>query len=162
MLLGPAPSPCVQGLGKAIKIIRFRFFDELKNAIKNELKKKKFDLAIHCAAVSDFKPVSSYKGKIKSGIKSLNLKLIRTEKLVKIFKKIQPKIKLVIFKLELGVSKSILLKRALAAKKEYNADIAVANTFIGSRYKAFILDKEGKIFCANNKALMAKKLVDLI
>jgi len=160
LILGPADNSCC--LDKSIDIIRFRFFDELKSAIVRQLKNKKFDTIIHSAAVSDFKLVSSFKGKIGSGLKSLNLRLVPTEKLVRLFKKIQPQVKLVIFKLELGVSKSVLLNRALVAKKKYKADAVVANTFIGSSYRAFIIDNKGKIIPAGNKALMVKKLLNVV
>lgn len=156
LILGPVSDCCID---KTIDVLRYRFFDELKSTIVKQLKSKKFDIVIHTAAVSDFKLASSFKGKIDSGIKSLNLKLIPTEKLVRLFKKIQPGIKLVIFKLELGVSKNALIKRALKAKKEYNADIAVANTYVASRYRAFIIDNAGKVIPASNKNIIVRKLL---
>ncbi|MCM8780179.1 MAG: phosphopantothenoylcysteine decarboxylase, partial [Candidatus Omnitrophica bacterium] len=140
LLLGPVSSLYAQRLDKPIEIIRYRFFDELKRALEKELKSRRFDIIIHSAAVSDFKLARSFKGKIASGAQGLNLKLVPTQKLARLFKKIQPKAKLVIFKLELGVAKNTLLKRALKAKKEYRADLAVANTFINNKYRASIID----------------------
>ena len=159
LLSGQADICCIN---KKIRLIRFRFFDELKKAIEKELRNRKFDIIIHSAAVSDFRPVRVNKGKISSGIKSLNIKLVPAEKLVKIFKKTQPKVKLVIFKLELGVSANNLIKRAMAAKKEYKADLVVANTFVKDKYRAFIIDSAGNIFGANNKNGLVKGLIKFL
>ena len=52
-------------LDKKIKIIKYRFFDELAKLLKIELLKK-YDIIIHAAAVSDFKFQGSVKGKISS------------------------------------------------------------------------------------------------
>ena len=50
---------------KKIKIIKYRFFDELASVLKKELLKK-YDIIIHAAAVSDFKVKGPSKRKISS------------------------------------------------------------------------------------------------
>ncbi len=96
LLLGPVAAGQIN---KKVRVVRYRFFDELKKALKKELRKTTYHWAVHSAAVSDFRPRQANTGKIKSARKKLLLELIPTEKLVCLFKKIQPKLKLVIFKL---------------------------------------------------------------
>lgn len=156
LLLGQAQACC---LNKEIRLIRFRFFDELKAAIEKELKNRRFDIVIHSAAVSDFKLARSFRGKIDSGIKNLSLKLVPTQKLVRLFKKIQPEAKLIMFKLELNVSKNKLIKMALAAKKEYKADLAIANTFYKDKYLAYILKDENIFGPVYNRGQLTGKLI---
>src|SRR5271157_2085618 len=50
-------------IDKKIKIIKYRFFDELARVLKAELLKK-YDIIIHAAAVSDFKVIGPLKGKV--------------------------------------------------------------------------------------------------
>ncbi|MCM8770659.1 MAG: phosphopantothenoylcysteine decarboxylase [Candidatus Omnitrophica bacterium] len=159
LILGPTDD-C--DIDKSINIVRFKYFTELKEKIINEMKKKNFDIALHAAAVSDFKPRKEFKGKIKSSAKNLNLKLIPTEKLVRLFKKLQPKIKLVIFKLELGLSTAALIKRVKMAKQEYQADIAVANTFHKNGYRAFILTDKKISGPFYNRRQLAKNLISYL
>jgi len=81
-----------------IKIIKYRFFDELEKELKKELKKK-YEIIIHAAAVSDFKVKQASKIKLSSE-KSLTIKLEPTTKLIQEIKRISPTSFLVGFKLE--------------------------------------------------------------
>lgn len=159
LLLGPVEACC---LNKNIRLIRYNFFDELKTILIKELKSKQYDFAIHSAAVSDYKPAHKKIGKIKSNLKSLQIKLIPAEKLVALFKKIQPCIKLIIFKLELRVSKDTLIKRAINSMQQYKADFAVANTLTCGKYQALILDKEGNQINLRSKKELASRLSQLL
>jgi phosphopantothenoylcysteine decarboxylase/phosphopantothenate--cysteine ligase len=159
LLLGPIEA-C--GLDKNINLIRFKFFDELRDLIKKELKSKKYDIFIHSAAVSDYRPLKTYSYKIKSDIKNLKLSLIPTEKLIEMIKKIVPYIFLVGFKLETGVSSKKLISRAKSLIKRAKLDLAVANKIYNDQYKAFILDGKKIKGPFLNKKEMAKKLIKLI
>ncbi len=85
LLLGPQGTCC---LDKRIKLRAYRFFDELKGLLSGELKLKKYDMVIHTAAVSDYRPLKQYSGKVKSGIKHWRLDLVPTEKIIDMIKKI--------------------------------------------------------------------------
>ena len=159
LFLGPVGEV---GLGARIKVRRYRFFEELAAILKRELLSKRYDIVIHSAAVSDYKPKKILATKLKSGVKNLKLNLGPTPKLVNRIKNYADKVLLVMFKLELGVSKKILLERARKAMRSAGADLCVANTFSKNGYKAFIVGKD-RVFCvANSKEKLAKKLLDVI
>ena len=160
LLLGPVETCC---LNKKIRVIRFRFFSELKNLIIKELKTKKYDIVIHSAAVSDYKPSKVYLGKIKSGIKNLRLSLVPAEKIIDLIKRIDNSIILVGFKFEPQAGKDMLIKRSKELIRHANLDLAVANTIDKNKYCAHILDNYnrsyGPIF---NKKNLVAKLANLI
>lgn len=150
-------------LSRSIKIKRFRYFDELHNLIKKELDSKKYDIIIHSAAVSDYRPKKISYDKIKSNIRDFSLELETTTKIVDKIKKYAPHIFLVIFKLDLGISKNRMIEKARATMQESKADLAVVNTFSKKfAYKALIIDRK-QIFCeVNSKEALAGKLLELI
>ena len=160
LILGPVGEA---DLKKAIKIKRFHYFDELHSLIRRELRTKKYDVVIHSAAVSDYKPKQLFFGKIKSSTKGLSLELEKTIKIVDKIKKYGPRVLLTIFKLELGLSKKEMLRRARGTMKIAKADLAVVNTFSKqSPYKALAIDKRRVFFMVSSKQALAKKLLSLI
>ena len=160
LLIGPVETCC---LNKNIKLLRFRFFDELKDKIIQELKYKKYDIFIHSAAVSDYEPSKVYSGKIKSGIKNLRLSLVPAEKIIDLLKRIDNSIILVGFKFEPQAKKDMLIKMTKELIRAANLNLAVANTIDKNKYRAYILDNYnrsyGPIF---NKKDLVTKLADLI
>ncbi len=85
-LLGPAAG--VPVINKGIRTIRFRFFDELKKVLIKELSSGKYDIVIHSAAVSDYRPMEKYGAKVSSNKNSWKIRLAPTEKLIDTVKKI--------------------------------------------------------------------------
>lgn len=149
-------------INKKIKVIRFIFFNELKNTVLRELKAGKFDAFIHSAAVSDYRPLKSYTRKVKSGLKSWKLVLVPAEKIIDSVKMIDRNIFLVGFKFEPEAKKLELVKKARLLMERSGADLVVANTIVQNRYKAHIVGKDyisGPVF---SKEEMAKILVNLI
>ncbi|MEK6715423.1 MAG: phosphopantothenoylcysteine decarboxylase [Candidatus Omnitrophota bacterium] len=158
LVLGPIPNAV--SLRRPIKVIRFKFFDELKKIIISELKSHRYDAVIHSAAVSDFKPEKITSGKIISG-KIYNLKLLPLPKIIDDVRKLAPRAKLVMFKLEPKVSESILIKRARSTLAKVGADFAVANRI--NPYRAHIIDRRGKILTTiKDKKLLAKNLLTFL
>jgi phosphopantothenoylcysteine decarboxylase/phosphopantothenate--cysteine ligase len=78
------------------------------------------------AAISDFRP-KKRRGKISSGEKSLSIELTPTPKIVDLIRKKSKKIGIIGFKLESGLSRSELKKKALEKLKSSNLDLIVAN-----------------------------------
>lgn len=156
LVLGPSGEAM---LPKAIRVISFKFFDELKNIVISELKSKTYDAVIHSAAVSDFKPERITGGKISSG-RIRSLKLLPLPKIIYAIRKLTPAAKLVMFKLEPGVCDSVLIKRAKSAMGRIRADFVVANQL--NPYRAFILDNVGNKIPVKNKRDLAKKILKLI
>ncbi|MCM8831612.1 MAG: phosphopantothenoylcysteine decarboxylase [Candidatus Omnitrophica bacterium] len=153
---------CINTIYKGIKLIPFRYFDELKEAISKQLKKIKYDVIIHSAAVSDYKLKKTFKGKIPSGKEELILKFTPTEKLIKLIRKLAPETVLVQFKLE--VTKKCLIEKAYKSLKENKSDFVVANALedLKMGYKAFIIDKSKKVITINSKKNLFYALLKII
>jgi len=159
LLLGPSRACC---LNEKIKVIPFRFFDELKKNLFRQLYSKKYDIVIHSAAVSDYKPDRASGYKISSGIKKWRLTLVPTPKLIDRIKKIDRALFLVGFKFQPRVKKIKLLEESKDLLRRSNADLVVGNTIDKNRYKAFIVAPQGTVAEALNKEDLADKLVKLI
>jgi len=138
LLLGPAESCC---LNKNIRLIRFKFFEELKNKLEKELKSKKYDILIHSAAVSDYRPSRAKAQKIKSGKKVWQINLVPTLKIIGLIKKYDSSLFLVGFKFEPQAKKKALIDKTRNLIKRAKLNLAVANTTDDkNRYRAYILD----------------------
>jgi phosphopantothenoylcysteine decarboxylase/phosphopantothenate--cysteine ligase len=159
LALGPIDVP---RLNKAIRIIRFRFFEDLKKLVIRQLKTRKYDALIHSAAVSDYRPKASYKGKIPSGARKLSLALRPTEKIINLLKRADPSLFLVGFKFEPRLGKDALLKEARSLTRSAHLDLAVANTLNKNKYRAYILNHAGAYGPLDHKKKMAQVLVSLI
>lgn len=149
----------------SLKVIPFKFFDELFYLMKKEISSKKYDIVIHSAAVSDFKPAKVYKGKISSQREELLLKLKPTIKIVDQIKKWDRKIFLVKFKVECGISKKKLIEKGYQSMLQSDAQLIMANDLTQIKektHKAFIIDREKNIIFCKTKEEIAKKLLDYI
>ncbi|HOX54549.1 MAG: phosphopantothenoylcysteine decarboxylase [Candidatus Omnitrophica bacterium] len=159
LLMGPTENTIINN---CIKVKPFKYFDDFKETFTREINKN-YSVLIHSAAVSDYQPKKSSSGKIKSDFKRLSLDLILTPKLADRVKKINSKIFLVLFKLELNVPKAALIARAFKLLKATEADLVVANTFKGNNYNAYIVDRDKKIIGqAKNKNQLTKLLLKRI
>ncbi len=147
---------------KGIRIKSFRFFQDLRWLVKNEISKHKFDCIIHNAAVSDFLVKREAKEKLDSDIKNLNVRLIRAPKIVDEIRKKAPDSLLIIFKLEPNVSDLKLIKRARFTQEKVKADIVVANTFKRDKLKGFIYNHRGRLGEVNSRKSLAKKLISIL
>lgn len=160
LLLGPTAQYVQNG---KVRIVAFKYFDELRSILKKELRSKKYSAVIHAAAVADYQPTKILKGKISSKNKRLKLILKPTAKIINTIKKISPKTFLVAFKLDLGVTRNTLIKRALEVLNNARADLVIANTFIKKNYLAYIINPEGQILaCAQSKSEISQKLLKII
>jgi len=156
LLLGPV-NDC--HLDKSIRILRFKFFDELKMSVVKELKTKKYDAVIHSAAVSDYQPQRVFKNKVSSGLKRFNLKLIPTPKIANLIKKVDKSVLSVAFKFEPQAKKDRLLSRAKDLLGRCRLDLVVANNTLNGCYRAYILSKGRIIGPLTSKNTLAKALI---
>ncbi len=130
MVYGPA------GLNppRGAKTIRVRTGSEMFDAVKNQLKKK-FDLIIMAAAVSDYTPQKKAGSKkIKSDRRTLTIKLKKAPKIIDHVRESQKDALLVGFKAETNISKKSLVKSAQKKMRESGADMIIAND-IGAKYQ---------------------------
>lgn len=157
LVLGSAEE---RALTKKISVIRFRLFEELRSAVKKELSLRHYDIIIHSAAVSDFKPKRFIRGKLESK-KTFVLELSPLPKIVKEIRRAALRAQLVMFKLEPCAARAELIARARNALGEAGADLVVANR-ISPRYRAYILDKHTKYAQADSRQALVRGLVRVL
>jgi len=138
-MLGPVETPFDQ---KKIRVIRFRFFEELKRLIKEELKKRHFDYVFHSAAVSDYRPKVFYKQKVKSDLRRWQLELVPTYKIINSIKRCDRDVFLVGFKFLPQISKRHLIQLARSLIRDSGCDCVVANCVSSYSYRAWIVDRK--------------------
>lgn len=163
LLMGPGRA-ILPKENKNFRIIKFKYYDELLDLIKKEVGSKKYDIVIHSSAVADYKPVLTKEPKIKSGKKNLIIKLKPTAKIVDLIKKLDPKIFLVKFKLEVNLTERQLIDVAYKSMKASKADLIVANDFktVIKSHKAFIIDNDKKVREINGKDKIAGELFKVL
>lgn len=166
LLLGPvnsalSPQPSAFNL----RILRFRYFDDLKRLILQELSKYSYDIIIHAAAVSDYIPVKVFKGKMPSTKKNLTISLKPAIKLVGVIRRRAAGAIVVMFKLEVGKVRGKLIDIARKAMRSARADLIVANNLdeiTTNRHKAYILDQDKNIVMVRTKKDLTRRLFDVI
>ena len=159
LLLGPAANAITD---KRIRIIRFTYFDELRRVLVRELSTKKYDVIIHAAAVSDYRPKSAYKTKISSDLAQFDLKLISTPKLVNMVKRYDNSLLAVAFKFEPDAKTSVLASRAKALLDQAGMNLVVANTLRKGKYRAYIMEESNFLGPLLTKRGMAQALLKKI
>lgn len=158
LLEGPVTQPLIS---KKITIKKFCFFEELSGLLRSELKKK-YAIVIHNAAVSDYRLRNVFGSKLNSGKKNLTLTLVPTEKLINGIKKTAPSSFVVGFKLEDFRSEKEITAEARKLIVDSDCDAVVANTLRGG-YRAYILDKTGKILGrADSRNQLTHKLLNYL
>lgn len=167
VLLGPATFEKSKGKRKKekLKIIRFKYFDELQKLITQELRRHKYDIIIHAAAVSDYRPAEVFKGKLKSGKKILAVFLRPTVKIIDKIRAYAPSAFLVMFKLEVKKGKRELLEAAYKNMRRSKANLAVANNLEGiteNRHGAYIIDSQKNVVAVKTKDELADRLFKII
>jgi len=159
VLEGPVAEPLNN---RSVRVVKFSFFEELAALLHKELRNR-YDAVIHAAAVSDYRPLKKISGKISSGKKRLDLKLVRTPKLIDRIKKISPRTFLIGFKLESDDDTASVIEEAKKLFATARCDLVVANFFSPKGYEAFVLDKKqtllGKV---KGKQELARALVNLL
>ncbi len=143
--------------------------EQMRSAVVSELKKK-CDVVIMAAAVSDYAPASKSPKKIDTRNGRLELSLVATKKIVDEVKKAGDAF-LVAFKADYDVSNDALVEKAHAKLKESGADLVVANDIgragskAGSdRNEVFIVDKKKNVVHVplDSKQAIARKILELV
>lgn len=149
-------NPHCIGKIEEIKTIYYHFFDEFDTALSKLLKAQHFDAIIHMAAVSDYILKRVPTGKIPSGQKELNLKLVPAKKIIREIRRLARKSILIQFKLE--INRKGIIKKAYDSLKKNDSDFVVANALedLRKKYKSFIINHKGKVTKVNSK----KSLID--
>ena len=159
LFLGPVGK---SSLNTNIEIKRFAYFDELRKKLFSELSNRKYNILIHSAAVSDYRPIKNYKGKMDSGIKKLRLELIPTDKIINLFKKTYPSIFVVGFKFEPSTSKNALFNKARRLLNNSGIELVVANSIGKFGYRAYLLTRNKIFSSAKTKKELVSRLTSFL
>jgi len=151
---------CLGKVGE-LKIVPYYYFEEFKREVFKILKKQSYDLIIHNAAVSDYKLVKPFKGKISSG-KKQSLNLIPTEKIIKYMRILAPKSILIQFKLE--SKKRGIINKAYNSLKINKSDFVVANALedLKDGYKGFLINNDKKVISLGSRKSLLTALNKII
>lgn len=150
-------------LGAKVTLLLGPFsFDYLNNSLIKNLNSKKYDIVIHSAAVSDYRPQKSFDRKLGSGEKTLILKFKQTPKIINLIKEISPDSILVGFKFEPAMLKEKLIKKALLLINKSKADFIVANTMNADKYQAYIVSRGETLGPFLSKKLLAHSLINVL
>lgn len=157
-----------------MNIIRIKTTEEMLKVVKERILNEKQHIVFHAAAVADFSILHSGKkrpNKIDTRNGTKTIKLVPTTKIVDKIKQFDNKIFLVAFKAEYGISKELLVKRALAKLNECNGDLIVANDvsrkgcdFGSDTNEVYIIDKEKDIIHIplESKKEIARNLLEIV
>ena len=118
---------------KGARVVKVETSREMHEAVRHEMKRR-YDIVILAAAVSDYTVEKPSKDKIKSNAQRITVNLRRVPKIIDEIKKIQKDVFLVGFKAEANMPKKDLVKLSRKKLVESGADIVVAND-IGTRYR---------------------------
>jgi phosphopantothenoylcysteine decarboxylase/phosphopantothenate--cysteine ligase len=142
------------------------------NAVVSELKSKKYDVTIAVAAVADWTPEQPFSNKLSTHtIRSLDLKLKPTKKIIDAVKKVSPKTFLVAFRAEYKLPKNELIDSAYKRLLEANADLIAVNDvgkpgagFGTDTNELFVVDKKRNVTHIRmaDKREVARKILDII
>ena len=157
-----------------MNIIRIKTTEEMLKVVKERILNEKQHIVFHAAAVADFSISHSSKKRpnkmdTRNGTKTI--KLVPTTKIVDKIKQFDNKIFLVAFKAEYGISKELLVKRALAKLNECNGDLIVANDvsrkgcdFGSDTNEVYIIDKEKNVIHIplESKKEIARNLLKIV
>lgn len=143
-------------------VIPFRYFHELKAALIRELKRASYDMIIHSAAVSDYRPCCARSGKIPSGKRKLVIPLVSTPKITRYIHRYAKAALLVQFKLE--AEKKGLLMKARQSLRENCFDVVVANDYasvVGMK-RRFVITRSNRVIQVESERKLASCLLSMI
>lgn len=149
LLLAPSELPRLAGpLPPGVEHRPFRSAADLERELLRSAEERRWDLVIHAAAVSDYRPAEPYPGKISSETDELVLKLVRTPKLIARLREWFGTAYLVGFKLSSGLPRDERLRLAREQIQRNGTDACVENDlaeFGPGEHQARIVVKSGDV-----------------
>lgn len=152
-------------------VLRVESTRQMHEAVVSELNSRKIDLVVAVAAAADWALEKPFSYKVSSHeLRSLDLKLKPTAKIIDSVKKVSPRTFLVAFRAEYRLPKKRLIESAYERLLKANADIIVVNDvgkkgvgFATDTNEVFIIDKKKSIVHVPlaKKREVARKILDV-
>jgi phosphopantothenoylcysteine decarboxylase/phosphopantothenate--cysteine ligase len=155
---------------KFTRVVRVGTGKEMHDAVVGEISSRQYDIAIMAAAVADYAPVQAEEKKVDSRSGDLELRLVRTPKIVDQVKHLSRNTILVAFKADHNISEDALLEKAFRKLEESEADFVVANDVgkvaarAGSdKNEVYVVDRNRNVvhLPLDDKNTIARKLLDI-
>ena len=157
--LGPEPF-------SRLKLVEIETVFELAEAMRDQLETERYDAVLHSMAVLDYVPERYIEEKTRSGQDEWWIKLVRTPKVIKLIKELQPQTLLVSFKLEVHKSEEELIRIAHQSLLANRADLVLANDLYQieqGRHVGYIVNPAGEVEgVVEGKEEIARKLLDAV
>ncbi len=159
----PGELPVARGGRDHLRLIPVETVDDLVAMFREELPKR-YDAVVHPMAVLDFQPDSVRSYKTGSDVEEWVIRLVPTQKAIKIVKDLAPDTFLVGFKLEIGKEPRELLAIALEFLRRNRCDLVVANDLKeieAGRHTGYFVTPNGKVTkTAVGKEAIARALIE--
>lgn len=159
----PGELPVARGGRDHLRLIPVETVDDLVAVFREELPKR-YDAVVHPMAVLDFQPDSVRSYKTGSDVEEWVIRLVPTQKAIKIVKDLAPDTFLVGFKLEIGKESRELLAIALEFLRVNRCDLVVANDLKeieAGRHTGYFVTPNGKVTkTAVGKEAIARALIE--
>ncbi len=154
--------PPAQG---GLRLVEVETVPDLVEAVEREMGQTNYDAIIHTMAVLDYVPEAYIPEKTPSGQEEWWIKLVKTPKVIKRMRELNPEAFLVGFKLEAGRSEEELIRIAHRSLLNNKADLVVANDLVQiekGNHVAYLVDPQGEAIKVVGKEEIAKRLVEVI
>jgi phosphopantothenoylcysteine synthetase/decarboxylase len=149
-----------------LKVIEIETVPQLADLMRDELGQGRYDAVLHSMAVLDYVPESYAEEKTRSGQDEWWIKLVRTPKVIKLIKELQPRTVLVGFKLEVDKSEEELIQIAHESLLANRADLVLANDLHQieqGHHVGYIVNPAAEVEgVVDGKEEIARKLLDAV
>jgi phosphopantothenoylcysteine synthetase/decarboxylase len=153
-------------LSSRLRLVRIETVPELAEAMRDELDRDRYDAVLHSMAVLDYVPERYVDEKTRSGQEEWWMKLVRTPKVIKLIKEMQPRTMLVGFKLEVDKTEEELIRIAHQSLLANRADLVLANDLYQieqGHHVGYLVGPAGEVEdVAEGKEEIARKLLDAV
>jgi len=150
----------------SLRLVEVETVPDLMERVREELEETNYHVIIHSMAVLDYVPEAPREEKVPSGREEWQIGLIKTPKVIKMIRDLNPQAFLVGFKLEVGSREEELIgiaHRSLLANK---ADLVVANDLLQierGNHVGYLVNPEGEVVArGEGKEEIARRLVEII
>jgi phosphopantothenoylcysteine synthetase/decarboxylase len=151
---------------RRLRLVEIETVDELAEVMQAELTASEYDAVVHSMAVLDYVPATYLEEKTPSGQDEWSIKLVRTPKVIKLIKELQPRTVLVSFKLEVGKSQEELVAAAFRSLLSNGSDLVLANDLTQveeGHHVGYLVDEAGDVEAvAEGKEEIARRILDAV
>lgn len=149
-----------------LKLVEIVTVPELSEVMKRELEGEQYDVVLHSMAVLDYVPERYAEQKTRSGQNEWWIRLVRTPKVIRLIKELQPETMLVGFKLEVDKPEGELIEIAHQSLLANRADLVLANDLHQieqGHHVGYIVNPAGEVEgVVEGKEEIARKLLDAV